>query len=77
MHTHYLHLVIPIPYVRFRPLSGFSVFFYFPRHQSFVGNLKFAYGDASGKRGIVATEANVIASLNMKSGTCQRFCLDF
>lgn len=30
--------------------------------------MKFAYGDVTGKRGIVATESNVVAALNLKTG---------
>ncbi|KAE8738070.1 hypothetical protein FOCC_FOCC016445 [Frankliniella occidentalis] len=40
----------------------------FDWQQSFIGDLKFAFGDASGKRGIVATELNVVAALNLKTG---------
>lgn len=40
----------------------------FDWHQSFIGKLKFAFGDASGKRAIVATELNVVAALSLKTG---------
>ncbi|KAK3926933.1 ER membrane protein complex subunit 1 [Frankliniella fusca] len=40
----------------------------FDWHQNYVGDVKFAFGDASGKRGIVATALNVVAALNLKTG---------
>lgn len=72
-----MHINLPTscnPNSSHKILTIIRVFYFFHRHQSFVGNLKFAFGDASGKRGIVATESNVIAALNIKSGAVQRFC---
>jgi hypothetical protein len=45
------------------------------RRQSYVGKLKFAHLDAAStiKKVFVATEENVVAALNLKSGKFRQF----